>query len=82
MAYKIYLTTSARKEIQHLEKDIRSRIADVIDVLTTHPLRGVKKLKTPFHGYRVRIGNYRILFVISGKCITVYSVAHRKDAYR
>jgi mRNA interferase RelE/StbE len=36
------------------------------------------------NGYRIRIGNYRILYEIDdlGKVVSVFKIAHRKEAYR
>lgn len=44
---------------------------------------GTKKLHGR-EGYRIRVGDYRILYVVdeSNKCIEIFSVAHRKEVYR
>ena len=82
MVYKVFLTSRADKELRIAPKEIRSRIADTIDFLSTNPFQDVKKLKAPFPGYRKRIGDYRILYTVEKSKITIYSIAHRKDAYR
>lgn len=82
MEYSIALTRVAEKELLQLEKGTRVRIADAIDGLVKNPLTGAKKLKTPFPGYRLRVGEHRILFVVEKHHITIYSIKHRKDAYR
>ena len=42
----------------------------------------VKKLAGSIDAYRLRIGNYRVLFDLEGRIVTVQSVGHRKDIYR
>jgi len=41
----------------------------------------IKKLTNCTPEYRLRVGNYRVLFEIDGKKIIVYCIKHRKDAY-
>jgi mRNA-degrading endonuclease RelE of RelBE toxin-antitoxin system len=82
MEYSVYLTQTAEKQLLQLEKSMRVRIADAIDGLAQNPLTGAKKLKTPFSGYRLRVGENRILFVVEKHHVTIYSIKHRKDAYR
>lgn len=82
MGYSIFLTRSAAKELLRIEKAARTRIGNAIDVLDTDPFTEAKKLRTPFPGYRLRIGDHRILFTVEKQLITVYSIKHRKDAYR
>ncbi len=82
MEYNVRLTRAADKEMLRLEKDVRIRIADAIDELSSDPLLASIKLKTPFPGYRLRVGDYRILFTVEKRDVTIYSIAHRKDVYR
>ena len=44
--------------------------------------RGIKKLHTPFEGFRRRVGKYRILFVVNNKVIEIYKIGLRKDVYK
>ena len=45
-------------------------------------LRDLKKLKGSKNEYRLRVGNYRVLFELEGKRIVVYTVGPRKDIYQ
>lgn len=82
--YKIEIKKSAVKEIESLpRKDIRvvlSKIQALGD--DPHP-HDCKKLSSQ-EKYRVRCGDYRILYSIEDKVLVVYvvKVAHRKDVYR
>jgi len=82
--YKIIIERKAAKEIESLPNDTIQRITDAIKNLKLNPRpHGSKKLKGEV-GWRVRIGDYRILYTIvdNQKLITIYKVKHRKEAYR
>ena len=82
--YKIIIERKAAKEIENLPNDTIQRITDAIKNLKLNPRpHGSKKLKGEV-GWRVRIGDYRILYTIvdNQKLITIYKVKHRKEAYR
>lgn len=82
--YKIIIERKAAKEIENFPNDIIQRITDAIKNLKLNPRpHGSKKLKGEV-GWRVRIGDYRILYTIvdSQKLIMIYRVKHRKEAYR
>jgi mRNA interferase RelE/StbE len=71
------------KSIDKLPNEIIEKIHKKIKKLKTDPKPpGVKKLKQ-MEGYRVRVGNYRILYTIDkqSKIITIYKIAHRKLTY-
>ncbi len=81
--YKILFTKPALKEFSKLNADARIRIGAVVDGCGKDPFQfDYKKLKSPLSGYRIRTGNYRLQLMIEDKTITVYSVRHRKDAYK
>ncbi|HAZ10341.1 MAG TPA: type II toxin-antitoxin system mRNA interferase toxin, RelE/StbE family [Candidatus Omnitrophica bacterium] len=82
--YRIIIERKAAKEIECLPNDTIQRVTDAIKNLKLNPRpHGSKKL-TGEAGWRVRIGDYRILYTIddSQKLITIYRVKHRKEAYR
>jgi mRNA interferase RelE/StbE len=84
MSYVVKLKRSAEKELDRLPVKTHKRIVKVLLSLKEDPIpHGAKKL----HGrddYRIRVGNYRILYMIdeSDKKVEVLSVAHRKEVYR
>lgn len=82
--YRIIIERKAAKETECLPSDAIQRVIDTIKNLKLNPRpHGSKKL-TGEVGWRVRIGDYRILYTIddSQKLITIYRVKHRKEAYR
>ena len=84
MSYVVYLKRSAEKEIDHLPWKIHDRIVERLISLgdNARPV-GTKKLFGG-KGYRIRVGDYRILYVINEKEkeVEIVSVAHRKEVYR
>lgn len=84
MSYLIRLKRSAEKELERLPTKTHDRIVETLLSLKENPLpHGIKKLRG-HEGYRLRVGYYRILYIIdeSKREIEVFSVAHRKDVYR
>ncbi len=84
MAYLVTLKRSAEKELSRLPGEIHDRIIERLMTLQEDPRpAGVRKLRGR-EGYRIRIGDYRVLYVIydSEQQVEVYSVAHRREVYR
>ena len=84
MSYTAEIKRSAEKEMDRLPGKIHKRISDRILALETNPRPpGSKKLQGE-EGYRFRVGDYRVLYTIDDrvKRVFVYSVAHRREAYR
>lgn len=83
-AYQLIILPSAQLDIRSLpQTDIR-RIARRIQVLAENPRpSGCKKL-TGQDGYRVRQGDYRILYEVddANRAVTIVKVRHRREAYR
>ena len=81
--YKIEIKKSAAKEIAKLPRNILKRILTKIESLSSDPRpNGCKKL-TADEKYRVRVGNYRILYSIEDEILVIYvvKVSHRKKVY-
>ncbi len=84
MKYTVYIERYAQKQIMKLDKTIIPVIKNVIGKLAANPRpRGYKKLKGE-EAYRIRVGNYRIIYEIEEDriLVTVVSVGHRKDIFR
>ncbi len=84
MPYTVKLKKSAEKELDYLPTRIHDKIINLLLSLKENPFpRNSKKLHGR-EGWRIRVGDYRILYIIdeSDRIIEVISVAHRKDVYR
>jgi len=58
------------------------RVIEKIEGLQNNLDGDVKRLTTFTPEYRLRVGDYRVLFEIEGQNVIIYRVIHRKDAYR
>ena len=79
----VKLTAEAAGEFSNLPKGIRERVLEVFKRLDNWPaVSGVKKLQGDLKGwYRVRTGDYRILFRVQGDNVTVEKIGNRRDVY-
>jgi mRNA interferase RelE/StbE len=84
-SYKIEIKKSAQKEIRKLPKDIREKVVNKIDKLALEPLpTDTEKIKGLKNAYRLRQGNYRILYYVfrNSLLVSVVRVRDRKEVYR
>lgn len=84
MKYTVLIERYAQKQIMKLDKKVIPVIKSAIASLADNPRpNGYKKLKGE-DAYRIRVGDYRVIYEIDdGKIIvTVVSVGHRKDIYK
>ena len=85
MKYKIQLKRSVVKTLKSLPQKEVKKIAKKIDSLEQNPVpKDSKKLKGEKDLYRVRVGDYRILYFFQNLNLTVLviRVGHRKDIYK
>lgn len=85
MSYHVELLRSAARELGALPHPIRRRVTCAISALSRDPRpRGVVLLTGPDRIWRVRVGDYRILYRIDDDLVLVVilRIRQRKDAYR
>ena len=85
MAYRIELSPRAQRDFRALDGYIRRRIARRIDSLSENPYpQGIKKIEGEDELYRLRIGDYRVLYQVREKIllILIVGMGHRHDIYR
>lgn len=83
MDYNIEYDPKALKQLKKLDKSVAKLLLDGIEEFASNPvLTKIKKLKTPFDGaYRLRIGDYRVIFYQENEFMLISKIAHRKDVY-
>jgi mRNA interferase RelE/StbE len=84
IGYRIEVTPRAQKDLKALPKRERRRVAEQIDALTTDPRpTGCKKLKGREDFYRIRVGDYRVIYQIEDEIllILIVRVGDRKEIY-
>ena len=85
MAYGVEFLKTAEKELAALPKDAQRQIARKIDALREDPRPpGARLLHSKNRLYRLRVGDYRVIYSIVGKrlLILVIKIGHRKDVYK
>ena len=82
--FTVQYARPARKDLEALPAELQARILAAIDALQDNPRPpGSKKLKDRSE-YRIRVGQYRVIYEIHDQTVVVLivRVSHRKDAYR
>lgn len=84
MVFKVLVEKKASKQIEGLSGDIKNRIIDALNELEKgfSTRLDIKKLKGTKNHYRIRVGDYRILFVLESNITYVYDVSHRRNVYK
>ncbi len=85
MRYAVQFKPSAHKALMNLEAAARRRLIEAADALADDPRPpGVVKLKGDDNLWRVRVGEWRIVYEIHDRqlIVLVLRVAHRRDVYR
>lgn len=84
MAFKVLIEKKASKQIEGLSADTKGRIIDALRELESgfSARLDIKKLKGTKNHYRIRVGNYRILFICETNIAYVYDISHRRSVYK
>lgn len=83
--YRVVVERSAEKDLRRLPLDVRSRVVDALRRLADDPRPvGSRKLAGTKHDWRIRVGDYRVIYEIADsiRVVRVYRVRHRREAYR
>jgi mRNA interferase RelE/StbE len=86
-SWSIEFTRAAFREFMKLETAVRERIAESLEWLASHPRSSVldiKKLRAPLPVFRLRVGDYRVVYEVKSDrlVILVVRVRHRGRVYR
>ncbi|MBI4385920.1 MAG: type II toxin-antitoxin system RelE/ParE family toxin [Elusimicrobia bacterium] len=85
MSYRIEFIPSAARAFKKLDQSIQERLRLKIDALTSNPRpHGIEKLTGTDNRYRIRMGDYRIIYVIqdNARLVVIAVIAHRREVYR
>lgn len=83
--YRISISIKADHQLSRLEARSKKSILHAVYHLQTNPRpHGVKKLQGTSNSWRIRVGNYRVIYEIHDDVLVVLviEIAHRRDAYR
>lgn len=81
MKYTIYFRDDANASLKRMSPDISRRVLRKIERLRNDLAGDVKRLKAFVPNYRLRIGDWRVLFDVDGERIIVHDIKHRSAAY-
>jgi mRNA interferase RelE/StbE len=81
--YEVHIIRSVEKEMNRLPAAVHARLSRRILSLEDNPRpRGLKKLSGR-EEYRLRVGDYRILYIVDDRkhIVTIFAVGHRREVY-
>jgi mRNA interferase RelE/StbE len=84
VSYRVELTAAAARQVRKLPRLARDRVLDAIEDLGDDPRpHGAKKLVGEQTAWRIRIGDYRVIYDVfdSELTVTVVRAAHRREVY-
>lgn len=84
MAYRLSYKQSVTKDLRRIDKAQIPRILEALEKrLRSDPRAAGKALAGEFQGlHRIRVGDYRAIYAVSGNDVIVLRIAHRKESYR
>ena len=83
--YTVSFRRSAEKDLRKLDAAIQRRVLRLVEGLSGEPRpRGCRKLQGGEHAFRIRLGNYRVIYTVGDgvRIVTVEHIRHRRDVYR
>ncbi|WP_193598302.1 type II toxin-antitoxin system RelE family toxin [Microbacterium sp. YJN-G] len=84
MSYRVEFTAAAARQVKKLPRPARDRVLEMVAVLAEDPRpHGAKKLVGEQTAWRIRIGEYRVIYDVfdAELTVTVVRAAHRREAY-
>ena len=83
--YRVLLERGAERDLARLSSEIRDRVIAAIQALTNNPRPpGCRKLVGSKNDWRIRVGDYRVIYEIADeiRVVRVNRVRHRREVYR
>lgn len=82
MSFEIEFKPKALKDVEAMPSADARRVIAKVEGLRDGLVGDIKRLTNFTPEYRLRVGNYRVLFELEGTRMVIYRALHRKDAYR
>jgi mRNA interferase RelE/StbE len=85
MSYKVLLRPGAERQRRKLEDETRRRINEALLALEKTPRPpGVVKLRNAENEWRIRVGDYRVIYEVDEdeRLVVILRIRHRREAYR
>ena len=81
MHYALDFKPEAKRDLRRMSPEIARRVLKKIEAMCEDLAGDIKKLIRYAPGWRLRVGDWRVLFEIVGTTIVIYNVVHRSEAY-
>ncbi len=81
MQYNVELRPRAEKDLRNLPKQEQQRVVEKLRLARDDLHGDIKRLVQFQPSYRLRVGDYRVLFEVESNKIVVYRILHRREAY-
>ena len=81
MKYDVVFKPAAVRDLEALDGPVARRILSKIEAMRDDLAGDVKRLTKHTPGWRLRVGDWRVLFDVAGRLITVWRIVHRSQAY-
>jgi mRNA interferase RelE/StbE len=82
MRYQVVIPDAMKAQLRAMPESARKEIGYKLFLLQEDLSGDIKKLKGSKKQYRLRVGDYRVLFELEANTITVYDFGYRKDIYK
>lgn len=85
MSYRVEFTSAAARQVRKLPRPVRGRVLDAVAQLAEDPRpHGAKKLAGERTAWRIRVGDYRVIYDVVDErlTVTVVRAAHRREVYQ
>ncbi len=83
-SYKVEWSPSAKRDLKRLTHDVQARITRAVGTLAQDPRSpGTKKLSGEENAYRLRVGDYRVIYSVFDDVVLILitRARHRRDVY-
>ncbi len=84
-SFRVFYRPSVAKDLRRLPRNIAAHVITAIDALENTPFpRGAVKLSGPEELYRLRVGDYRVIYGVDApaRAILIHRVRHRREVYQ
>ena len=82
MTYHIEFKSRALKDLKAIPKEMTNQILIKIRGMESDLDGDIKRLTNHFSEYRLRVGDYRVLFGLKEESILIHRIKHRREAYK
>ena len=81
MAFEIEYNPEARRDLRKLSPEVARRVIEKINRMANGLSGDVKRLRNVSPDYRLRVGDWRVIFAVERNTIVIHHVSHRSTAY-